>query len=302
MEAAHIDQVVQGAAVQPRLTLTVPREGIVSELMAREGATVMPGMPLARIQGTGTVWAEGQLPETQAALLRPGMGASLTSPALPGRRFEGRVQALLPEVDTATRTIRVRMETANPGRALVPGMLVQMSFAPAPKRVLLVPSDAVIHTGRRSVVMLAEEGGHFRPVEVRTGTESGDRTEIVSGLAAGQRVVLSAQFLIDSEASLRGLEARLKQGAAPAYKTEAVVDAVEGDTLTLTHPPIPALKWPQMTMEFKRSAATSGPSTLKKGERIEIEFRQQEGEVPLVTRIERLPAAGRPAASAGGKR
>ena len=108
----------------------------------------------------------------------------------PGEAIEGRVQALLPEVNTATRTIKARMELRNPGGRLVPGMLVRMRFTrPAAKNILLVPSDAVIHTGRRSVVMLAEDGGRFRPVEVKTGQESGGQTEIVSGLQAGQAAV-----------------------------------------------------------------------------------------------------------------
>jgi Cu(I)/Ag(I) efflux system membrane fusion protein len=302
MDAAQIERVMQSATVQPRFTLTASREGIVSELMAREGATVMPGMPLMRIQGTSVVWAEGQFPESQAAGLRPGMAASVTSAALPGRSFEGRVQALLPEVDAATRTIKVRVELANPGRALVPGLLVQMRLTPAAgKRVLLVPSDAVIQTGRRSVVLLAEEGGRYRPVQVQTGTESDERIEIVSGLTAGQRVVLSAQFLIDSEASLRGLEAKLNQGAPQSFKTDAVVDCIEGDTASLTHPPIPALKWPEMTMDFKLPPPAERPRGLKKGERIEIEFRQVDGDVPQITRLRRASAASMPGAKPGGK-
>jgi membrane fusion protein, copper/silver efflux system len=213
MDDAQVERFIASGQVQPRITLTAPMNGIVSELMVREGATVMPGMPLIKLQGTGSVWAEGQVPEAQAALLRPGSAAAVTSPALPGRTFQGRVQTLLPEVDPATRTRRARLELANAGGALVPGMTVQMRFtrpmAPGARPTLLVPSDAVIHTGRRSVVMLAQDEGRFRPVEVKTGLESGGQTEIVEGLQTGQRVVLSGQFLIDSEASLRGLETRL---------------------------------------------------------------------------------------------
>jgi Cu(I)/Ag(I) efflux system membrane fusion protein len=217
MSEAQVARIAAGGTLQPRTTLTAPIGGIVTELMVREGATAMPGMPLMKLQGTGTVWVEGEVPESQAALLVPGQRATATSPALPGRRFEGSVQALLPQVDAATRTRRARLEVANPGGALVPGMLVQLSFAlPARASALWVPSDAVIATGRRSVVMLAEDGGRYRPVEVKTGRESGGRTEIVAGLAAGQRVVLSGQFLIDSEASLRGLEARLNASDAAA--------------------------------------------------------------------------------------
>jgi Cu(I)/Ag(I) efflux system membrane fusion protein len=208
MSDEQIARVTAGGAVQPRFTIAAPIAGTVTELMVREGATAMPGMALMRLQGTRTVWAEGQVPESQAALLAPGTRVVATSPAVPGQSFEGRVQALLPAVDPATRTLKARLELSNPGGRLVPGMFVQMRFANAARRALMVPSDAVIQTGKRSVVMLAEEGGRFRPVEVVTGLESGGSTEIAKGLVAGQRVVLSAQFLIDSEASLRGLEAK----------------------------------------------------------------------------------------------
>ena len=292
MDAAQIEQVVRTGAVQSRFTLRAPIGGTLTELMVREGATVMPGMPLMRLQGTATVWAEGQVPESQVALLQPGAKVSASSPAVPGQTFEGRVQAILPEVDPATRTLKARLELNNPGGRLVPGMFVQMRFAePAGQPTLLVPSDVVIHTGRRSVVMLAEDGEHFRPVEVRAGREAGGLTEIVQGLQAGQRVVLSGQFLIDSEASLRGLEARLNQAssaAADLHRTDAVIDAVDGNSVTLTHPAIPALKWPGMTMAFRLPPVEQRPRGLSQGDPVRIEFRTQDGAEPQITRIERL--------------
>ena len=300
MDEALIAQVVQQQRVQGRVTLTAPVGGVVTELMAREGATVMPGMPLLRLQGTATVWAEGQVPESQAAQLKPGAAVVATSPAAPGQRFTGRVQALLPEVDAATRTLKARLELANPSARLVPGMFVQLRFAePARAKSLLVPMDAVIHTGRRSVVMLAEPEGRFRPVEVKTGLEAQGQTEILAGLEPGQRVVLAGQFLIDSEATLRGVEARLNQApGAPAaappapeaavHRTPARIEAIEGDTVTLDHPPIPSLKWPQMVMDFRLPPAERRPRDLAPGEQVEIEFRMQDGDVPLITSVQRV--------------
>src|SRR5207247_3269243 len=116
------------------------------------------------------------------ALLRPGAKVQARSPAVPGTLFDGRVQALLPEVNAATRTLQARMELANPGGRLVPGMFVTMNFMDMrPEKALLVPTEAVIQTGKRTLVMLAEEGnnsGRFRPVEVEAGLESGGQTEI----------------------------------------------------------------------------------------------------------------------------
>ena len=197
---------------QLRTTLKAPIEGIVTELMAREGVTVMSGTTLFRISGLSTVWANAEVPESQAALLRPGAKVRATSPAAPGTIFEGKVQAILPEVNPATRTLKARVELANRDVRLAPGMFVTMQFMDTREsQALVVPSEALIQTGTRTVVLLAEEDGKFRPVEVEAGIESAGQTEIKRGLAAGQRVVVSSQFLIDSEASLKGVEARLNE-------------------------------------------------------------------------------------------
>ncbi|HMC16688.1 MAG TPA: efflux RND transporter periplasmic adaptor subunit [Albitalea sp.] len=218
MSDAQIRLVERSGRTQPRITLTAPVSGVVVELMAREGMTVMAGTTLFRINGLATVWANAEVPESQAALLRPGARVQAKSPAAPGEIFDGKVQALLPEVNAATRTLKARMELANKNGHLVPGMFVQMQFMDMrSEKRLLVPTEAVIQTGRRTVVMLAEDNGRFRPVDVEAGIESGGQTEIKRGLQAGQRVVVSSQFLIDSEASLRGIEARLNnEPAGPA--------------------------------------------------------------------------------------
>jgi len=215
MSDTQIRLVESSGRAQPRITLTAPIGGVVTELMAREGMTVVPGAMLFRINGLSTVWANAEVPESQAALLRPGAKVQARSPAVPGVGFDGKVQALLPEVNPATRTLKARMELANLGNRLVPGMSVTMNFMDMrPQKALLVPTEAVIQTGRRTLVMLAEDNGRFRPVEVEAGIESGGQTEIKRGLQAGQRVVVSSQFLIDSEASLRGVEARLSNAGS----------------------------------------------------------------------------------------
>jgi Cu(I)/Ag(I) efflux system membrane fusion protein len=210
MSDAQIAAVEERGQVQPRFTVHAPIGGVVSELLLREGMTVMAGATLARINGLGTVWANAEVPESQAALLRPGARVKATSPAVPGKTFEGRVQTILPDVDATTRTLKARLQLANPGGRLVPGMFVQMQISdPRTAKVLLVPTEAIVQTGKRTLVMLDEGGGRFQPADVQIGIESGGLTEITRGLKAGRKVVVSAQFLIDSEASLRGIEARL---------------------------------------------------------------------------------------------
>jgi Cu(I)/Ag(I) efflux system membrane fusion protein len=170
------------------------------------------------------VWINAEVPEAAAAQVRPGLRVQATSPAFPGTTFRGKVESLLPEVNPATRTLKARIALDNPDRKLVPGMFATVRLTPAGgQEVLLVPSEAVIQTGTRTIVIAALEGGRFAPVEVVTGSESNGQTEVREGLAAGQKVVASGQFLIDSEASLRGALRRLGEPgqAATAPKQEA---------------------------------------------------------------------------------
>jgi Cu(I)/Ag(I) efflux system membrane fusion protein len=292
MSEDQIRLVERTGKTQARTTIVSPIGGVVVELSAREGMTVMAGAPLFRISGLSTVWANAEVPESQAALVRPGAMVRAQSPAAPGVSFEGRVQAILPDVNAATRTLKARLELANPGFRLVPGMFVSMQFMDTRgENVLLVPTEAVIQTGKRTVVMVAEENGKFRPVEVQAGIESSGQTEIKRGLQAGQKVVVSSQFLIDSEASLKGVEARLNDAPKPTaahtaqrHEGEAKVEAIDRDTLTLSHGPLPSLGMGPMTMEFKRPPASALPPTLKVGDRITFEF-YMGADGPQLTRV-----------------
>ena len=216
MTDEQIRLVESTGAVHARTTVTAPASGVVTELGAREGMTIMSGATLFRINGLGTVWINAEVPENIAAQVRPGNPVEARTPALPGTTFKGRVNAILPEVAPATRTLKVRIEIANAGGTLVPGMFATINFAPAmKKKSLLVPTEALIRTGTRNVVIVGEGDGRFRSQEVKVGTESGDQTEILSGVSAGERVVTSGQFLIDSEASLKGVMPRLNGGDRP---------------------------------------------------------------------------------------
>ncbi|MEC5216742.1 Cu(I)/Ag(I) efflux system membrane fusion protein [Actimicrobium sp. GrIS 1.19] len=219
MNDAQIRQFERSGKVQARTTISAPQDGVVTELAVREGSTVALGAPLLRINGNGTVWVLAEVPESQAAQMRPGQTVEARTAALPGAVFKGRVGALLPDVNAATRTIKARIELANPGGRLLPGMFATLTFSGgAGAQVLLIPSEAVIQTGTRSIVMLAQGDGKFAPVEIRTGAESNGQTIVTQGLTAGQKVVTSAQFLIDSEASLKGTTTRMLAPAAEAGK------------------------------------------------------------------------------------
>ena len=201
--------------VQPRFTLTAPTGGVITELGAREGSTVMAGAMLFRINGLGSVWVYAEIPESRAALIRPGNSVEARTPSLPERVFKGRVAAILPEVNAATRTLKARVEIVNAGGLLTPGMFASIDFTQSSKAdVLSVPSEAVIQTGERKVVIVAQEGGKFQPVDVETGAEADGRTVIRKGLTAGQQVVVSGQFLIDSESSLKATTTRMSDAPA----------------------------------------------------------------------------------------
>jgi Cu(I)/Ag(I) efflux system membrane fusion protein len=203
-------------ATNPTTTVYAPSDGVVTELSVREGATFMPGAPLFRVNGLKTVWVNAQVPEAQVSLLPVGATVSARATAWPGTIFEGRVMALLPEVDAQTRTLTARLELKNPELKLAPGMFVSLEFtAPATPPQLVVPSEAVIMTGARNVVIVARERGGFDVAEVKIGAESDGKTVVLSGLTEGQSIVRSGQFLIDSEASLRSTVERLS-GPQPA--------------------------------------------------------------------------------------
>ena len=186
-------------------------------------------------------------------------------------------------------------------------MFVAMQFMDTrAEKSILIPTEAVIQTGRRTVVMLAEDNGRFRPIDVQAGIESGGQTEIRSGLQPGQRVVVSSQFLIDSEASLKGVEARLNEtpapgagAAAPRHEGEAQIVAIDKDSILLSHGPIPSIQWGPMTMEFKPPPPNALPRHLEKGDHVTIEFFMDKEGMPQLTRVSPMPA---PAAAPGAKK
>jgi Cu(I)/Ag(I) efflux system membrane fusion protein len=243
---------------------------------------VQAGTAAFTLTDFSSVWVIAEVPEAQAAILRAGLRAQIGTPSLPGRLFEGRVDYVYPELNAQARTLKARVTLANPGQLLRPGMFVDVSLVSAARRVLTVPAEAVIQTGTRSVVIVMD-GDRFRAATVKTGAERDSRTEILSGLAQGERVVTSGQFLIDSEASLKSALDRLEApGEAPAKGAlhrgrgkVTGIDAAKG-RVELDHEPIASLKWPGMTMEFTVNDKTALAS-LKKGDAVEFEMRGEPG-------------------------
>jgi membrane fusion protein, copper/silver efflux system len=211
MPAGVIDQVSKTRKARPVLTLTTPITGELQTLDVRAGMSVAAGQNLARINGLSKVWLDTSIPETQAASVAVGAQVLATLSAYPGQPLKGRVIALLPSADSQTRTLTLRSELPNPESKLHPGMFASVRLNEGTQTsVLSMPSEALIRTGKRTLVMVAESEGRYQPREVQVGRESGGRIEVLGGLEEGQQVVTSGQFLLDSEASLQGLTGEAK--------------------------------------------------------------------------------------------
>lgn len=296
--AELIADVERNGAIRPVITISTPIAGVIQTLSVRPGMTIAAGMTLAEVNGLSTVWLNASVPEAQAALVRTGQTARAELTAYPGETFTGRVAAILPEAQTESRTLKVRIELPNPGLRLRPGMFTTVGLSSMePRSALLVPSEAVIRTGRRNLVMVASEDGGYQRAEVQLGREAQGQVEILSGLNEGEKVVASGQFLIDSEASLAGLEARSskqvpmtaaeqqkgKAAVAGLHETTGRVEALTRESVTLSHQPVPAIGWPAMTMSFRLENPQLA-SGLKVGDQVSFAFEQQ-GSAQIVRQI-----------------
>lgn len=276
------------------VTISTPIGGAIQTLDVRQGMTVNVGQTLAQVSGLSVVWLTVAVPEAQAGQVRVGAPARVELAAFPGEIVSGRVSAILPAAQAESRTLQVRIELPNRGGRLRPGMYATAHLGGSRHSALVVPSEAVIRTGKRALVMLALADGRFQPAEAEVGREDSGRTEVLAGLAEGQKIVASGQFLIDSEASLAGIQPRPLPAGPPStpggakaqpalYTTRGRVEAVKGDQITFSHAPVPAIGWPAMTMTF-RAEPPSLAKGLKVGERAAFAF-EQRPEGPVVRRI-----------------
>lgn len=265
MADGEITSITKAARANPRIGVYAPASGVVTELLVREGGQILPATNLMQIADLSTVWLVLDIPERDASRLKMGDAVTAQLESLPEQTFSGRIDYLYPTLDSTTRSVRVRVVLANRSGVLKTGMFATATLAGRSREAISVPSEAVISTGTRTVVIV-KDGQHFRPAEVSLGTEKNGHSEIVQGLQVGEEVVASGQFLIDSEASLNGVLARLAHtesthvSATPTAKShsadagvQAKVIAINTKTssITLDHQAIAVLDWPPMTMTFK---------------------------------------------------
>lgn len=212
-----IDSIGNTRQVPPSIGYFAPRDGIILERMATTGMMAKPGDVLFRIADISNVWVMADVPEYDLASVRNGAEVNVTIRSLPGKTFKGVVDLIYPQVDMQTRTTKVRIELPNPDGLLLANMYADVEIkAGAPKPVVAVPNSAVIDTGDRQVVFIDKGDGQFEPKDVKLGVRGEDQTEITKGIAAGDKVVVAANFLLDAESNLNSaLSAMTSEEAKP---------------------------------------------------------------------------------------
>ena len=276
--------------VSRTLTFRSPVAGVVTEKKAVQGMRFMPGDALYQVADTSAVWVIADVPEHDIALVRKGSKAGVRIDAWPDKRFEAGVAYVYPTLNAQTRTVPVRLELANPKGLLKPAMYAQVEFdAGGARSVLAVPASAVIDSGTRKVVVVEIGDGRFESREVKVGARGDDYVEILDGVREGERVVAAGNFLIDSESNLKaalGGLGNMEKPRAVGHSAVGTLDAIGGDSVTISHEPVASLKWPKMTMEFVPANATLFAG-IKPGTAIAFEFVERKPGEWVVTKVEK---------------
>lgn len=252
---SFIDKLTATKKVSQTLIFNASKDGVVKELNIREGFFVKPGVTLMTIGTLDEVWVEAEVFERQSSLVKPGLPVTMTLDYLPKERWYGFVDFVYPTLNAETRTTRVRLRFDNSDGLLKPNMYAQLVIHVdngGPR--LVVPKESVIRAGRQNRVVLALGEGQFKSIEVELGSMDRDYIEILQGLNESDRVVTSAQFLIDSESSISSDFKRMHYSDAPepGVWVEAIINSIDIDNrqMNVTHQPIKEWQWPVMKMNF----------------------------------------------------
>ena len=214
--ATEIERIEQSGTAQKSVVLRAPASGLVMEKTVFQGQRIMPGMDLYKIADLSRVWIEGEVFEKDLSLIKLGSRARITFDSYPGEEFSGTVSYVYPTITPDSRTGRVRIELPNPGLKLRPGMYANMEFQIAVHHQgIHIPRSAILQTGERTVVFVRTADGSLTPREIKVGTISADHVEVLSGLAAGEVVVASANFLVDAESNLGAAMGAMSNMPAP---------------------------------------------------------------------------------------
>jgi len=263
---SQINELRRSRKARQTIDVYAPQDGIVARLSVRKGMYIKPATELMSLADLSSVWLLADVFEKQTAWIKKGNPADVRLSYLPGREWEGKVEYIYPALDKKTRTLKVRLRFNNPGEALKPNMFANVRIYGGFKNdITYMPREALIRTGDEERVIISLGEGRFSSRVVVAGMESGDWVEIKEGLNPDEKVVVSGQFLIDSEASTRASVMRMGEGNAAKTEDKAAPMKTSKSTmgkgkvksimashgmLTLEHEPIESLGWPAMTMDF----------------------------------------------------
>lgn len=215
--AGQVKQLEKDRKPAQTIPVYAPQDGVVADMSVREGMYVKPANNIMSLADLSSVWLLAEIFERQADWVAVGQPAEVSLAFLPGRTWEGTVEYIYPSLDPKTRALKARLRFANEGESLKPNMYANVKIFGGPKNdVLVIPIEALIRTGREERVVIASGEGRFESRIVRAGMESGEWVEIIEGIEAGENVVVSGQFLIDSEANLKASMKRMQAPVSPA--------------------------------------------------------------------------------------
>lgn len=300
----QIDELKTSRTLNQLVDVYADQDGIITQLNVAEKMFVTPGTSILTIADLSTVWVLADVFEEQSGWLAEGLEARVETAFQAGLQLKGSVDYVYPMIDPLTRTIKVRLKFENAGEVLKPNMYAQVRIAARERsNVLTIPQDALIRTGGSSRVIVSLGEGRFEPREVETGLSSGGELEITSGIAEGDEIVVSGQFLIDSEASM---SASLRRMSDPVQVTEEATSSDDHQNqsdgmpiqamgtvnsvmaghqmLNITHEPIASIGWSAMTMDFT-AAAEVDLTSLWPGDKIHFELTRSGDGTYLVTVI-----------------
>ncbi|MDP1705445.1 MAG: efflux RND transporter periplasmic adaptor subunit [Sulfurimicrobium sp.] len=223
ISAEQLKALSQSPEARHTLTYRSPVNGIVMEKKAVQGMRFMPGDVLYQIADLSSIWVLADVFEQDLSMVRTGQAAKVRFNAYPGKEFEAKLTYVYPTLNAQTRTVPVRLEMANPGMLLKPAMYADVELSvPSKGKVLTIPASAVIYGGKSQSVLVELAEGRFEPRDVRLGSQGNDYVEVLEGLGEGEKVVVSANFLIDSESNLKAAFSSL---VSKQPKPEAAADS-----------------------------------------------------------------------------
>jgi Cu(I)/Ag(I) efflux system membrane fusion protein len=294
MIPSEIKAVVQRGTASEKIKIVAPQDGILATLNVREGMYIQPNTTIMSLADLSTVWLQAEVFESQADWVAAGQAAEARLEYMPGTEFSGQVDYVYPVLDPVTRTLRVRLRFDNPNERLKPNMYARVSiYGRLKPNALSIPREALIPAPGLDRVVVALGGGRFQVREVLTGLESGSFVEILAGVEAGDEIVTSAQFLLDSEASLAGSIQRLEasdvkpeEGKFEPVFASGRVDEIDAQQrrVRISHGPIDALGWPSMTMVFDVRPGVD-LDTLRVGQGVRFALEQEHAGEYVLSRV-----------------